>query len=115
MPGQVFSTRIWSGSVLTGAQVTIGTVPTGKRLIIRSVNLTWGTGTGNYCLLSFSASFVELARVDPAGAGAGSIIQDCRLVLHETETLNLRNLGSATMVGSIHGYLMSANGGPVFS
>lgn len=109
-----YSTRIFVGSIQkTANYVDIATVPAGHRLIVVQITVNWPTATDNALMLTLKYPLFETLRVLQSSTAVEALWEG-RIVYHEGETLQLRQLGSSASAGVyVGGYLFSGAGAPM--
>ena len=89
------------------------TVPTGHRIVIRGIHGQAAAGTGVALLIYLGPGGPLLLRA-PFPAGSDSTCNlEARIVLHEGEACYVRAI-VANVDYSLHGYLLTGTGGPLF-
>lgn len=77
------------------------------------VNAAWGSGTDNRLILYLKSGVAEVLRVIQPSSSSGAVWSG-RIVFHEGETLQLRNVGAgASAVAYVGGYLFTGAGAPM--
>lgn len=106
----VYSTRLVSVRITPAANwVTVLTVPTGYRNVIKCFSITQLTASGALVALALASSGFELLRAVP-DSGSRAVIE-CTVTLHEGETLLARAYVNQADV-HCSGFELTGSGGP---
>jgi len=103
--------RLWAGTLGAGQQLVVFTVPTGQRVVVKSLEVSQVGSTTAGVRLRINGKAGILIRV-PTPAGSIATHWYGHQVLHEGEAANCIADGAAADIG-ISGYLLTGAGGPL--
>lgn len=107
-----FSTRIFVGLITpVNTRVLLGTVPSGYRVVVRSLSVLQTPGTAVFFDLYLATGGPLVHRVLTADANS-AVLQDARFVFHEGEQIYGYARTNTAQV-SLHGYLLRGAGAPM--